>query len=124
MGPMPDTVLVVDDNPDFRDLARRILVAWGHEVIEAGTVAEAVALATEQRPVAALVDIALPDGDGFALTERLLSLPWPIKVILTSTDSDAGNGFVARRVGAIAFYPKDELLSAELRELIAERENP
>lgn len=116
---MPDTVLVVDDNHAFRDLARRILTAWGYEVIEAGSIAEALERATEQRPAAALVDIGLPDGDGFDLTQQLVGPPWQIRVILISTDSDAGNGFAAERVGASGFFPKDELLSAHLRQLIA-----
>ena len=54
--------------PAFRDLATRVLVGWGHEVIgEAGSVEEALARAAELRPDTALVDIGLPDGDGFAL---------------------------------------------------------
>ena len=43
-------VLVVDDNAGFRGLAARILSGWGYEVIEAGTVAEAVVCAVERRP--------------------------------------------------------------------------
>jgi CheY-like chemotaxis protein len=115
---MAGLVLVVDDNPAFRDLARRVLVSWGHDVIEAGSVAEALVRAAEQRPGTALVDIGLPDGDGFDLTEQLLGLPWGIRVVMISTDSDAGNGFAAQRVGASGFFPKDELLSAALRQLI------
>jgi CheY-like chemotaxis protein len=112
-------VLVVDDNPAFRGLARRILTTWGHFVVEAGSVAEALVCAIEQRPAAALVDIGLPDGDGFSLTRQLLGLPWSMRVVLISTDSDAGNGFAAERVGASGFFPKDELLSEDLRRLVA-----
>jgi CheY-like chemotaxis protein len=111
-------VLVVDDNLAFRGLARRILTSWGHDVIEAASVAEALARAAELRPEIVLADIGLPDGDGFSLTEQLLELPWRMRVVLISTDSDAGNGFAAERAGACGFFPKDELLSTELQQLI------
>jgi CheY-like chemotaxis protein len=115
---MARLVLVVDDNAAFRDLARRILVGWGHRVIEAGSVAEGIARATELRPDTVLADIGLPDGDGFGLTRRLVGMPWPMRVVLISTDADVGNGLAAERVGASGFFPKDELLSTELRVLI------
>src|SRR5919107_2708850 len=54
-------VLVVDDNPGFRGLAARILTGWGYEVIEAATVADAVAAVVERGPGTVLVDIGLPD---------------------------------------------------------------
>jgi CheY-like chemotaxis protein len=116
---MPETVLLVDDNHAFRDLARRILTGWGHEVIEVGTAAEAVARAHEERVSVALVDIGLPDGNGFDLARRLVGVPWGIRVILMSTDSDAGNLHAAQRVGACGFFPKDELLSPDLQRLLA-----
>jgi CheY-like chemotaxis protein len=111
-------VLVVDDNAGFRGLAARILSGWGYEVIEAGTVAEAVACAVERRPHTVVVDIGLPDGDGFGLTEQLVALPSPPRVILISTDADAGNRTAAQRVGAVGFVPKDELLGGALQGLI------
>ena len=114
----PRRVLVVDDNPSFRDLAIRILAGWGYEVAEAGTVSQALDRAYELQPSAVLADIGLPDGDGFALTQQLLDLPWPIRVILISSDSDAGNSFEALRSGALGFFPKDDLMSDEFRELL------
>lgn len=113
---MAHSVLIVDDDAAFRDLASRVVTAWGHTVVGlAGSVAEALTQAGESRPDTALVDIGLPDGDGFALTERLVALPWPIRVVLISSDSDSSNATAAKRVGAWGFVPKDELSSAELR---------
>jgi CheY-like chemotaxis protein len=117
---MKRVVLVVDDNAAFRDLARRILAGWGHEVAEAGSVAEGLARAHELQPDTVLVDIGLPDGDGFDLTRQLVSMAQPMQVVLISTDSDIGNGFAAERVGASGFFPKDDLLSDKLRRLIEE----
>jgi DNA-binding NarL/FixJ family response regulator len=113
------SVLVVDDDASFRDLATRVLTAWGHVVIgEAGSVEEALARAAELRPDTALVDIGLPDGDGFALTRQLRALPWPLRVVLISSDSDRANAPAARRAGACGFLPKDELSDRALRRLI------
>jgi CheY-like chemotaxis protein len=116
---MVRSVLVVDDDAAFRDLARRILTGWGHVVIgEAGSVGEALARAAQLRPDTVLADIGLPDGDGFDLARQLRAMPWPPRVVLISTDSDATNGPTARRAGAIDFLPKDELSGATLRRLI------
>ena len=72
MAPMPRSVLVVDDDAAFRALAARTLRSWGYVVVgEAATFAEALERPTALRPDAVLVDIGLPDGDGFALAQRL-----------------------------------------------------
>ena len=109
------TVLVVDDDPTFRRLARRVLAAHGLDVVaEAGTVADALLTAAEVRPSAALVDVELPDGDGFALAGRLTAMPWSPRVVVTSVQSGAGFPAAALRNGAEAFVPKDGLAVAPL----------
>jgi DNA-binding NarL/FixJ family response regulator len=116
---MPCSVLVVDDDASFRQLATRTLRSWGYAVVgEAGTVAEAIERADELRPDAALVDIGLPDGDGFEVAQLFAELPWALRVVLISSDSDAANEGLARRMGAAGFVPKDELLGPSLRRLI------
>jgi CheY-like chemotaxis protein len=120
MAAMPRSVLVVDDDPDFRSLAVRMLRAWGHAVVgEAGTVAEALEQADTLRPEVALVDVRLPDGDGFGLAQRFASLPWSLRVVLISSDADRANEAIAHGVGAAGFVPKDQLRGASLRQLIA-----
>jgi CheY-like chemotaxis protein len=116
---MPRSVLVVDDDAGFRDLATRILTGWGHVVIgAAGSVAEALAQATKLRPDVVLVDIGLPDGDGFSLTEQLVAMPWAVHVVLISSEADRTTVQAAHRAGADSFLPKDELSSVALRQLI------
>lgn len=118
---MSRSVLVVDDDASFRDLAARVLTGWGHVVIgEARSVQEALARAAELRPGTALVDIGLPDGDGFSLTQQLRAMPWPPRVVLISSDSDPANAPAARRAGACGFFPKGELSDRALRRLIDE----
>ena len=113
------SVLVVDDDASFRKLATRTLRSWGYAVVgEAATFAEAVQCATALRPDAALVDVGLPDGDGFELAQQFAALPWSPRVVLISSDADSANEAIARRMGAAGFVPKDELLGASLRRLI------
>src|SRR6202044_2089983 len=88
-GPVSRSVLVVDDDAIFRRLIAGILSGWGHVVVgEAAGVEEALARALELRPEIALVDIGLPDGDGFSLTRQLSAMPWGLQVVLISTDAD------------------------------------
>jgi CheY-like chemotaxis protein len=117
---MPGTVLVVDDDPLFRSLARRTLDGYGLVVVgEADSIATAKAAAHELRPDAMLVDIGLPDGDGITLATDLRALPWCPRIVLTSTDADAATDDDVRASGAVAFVPKVDLPNAGLERLLA-----
>jgi DNA-binding NarL/FixJ family response regulator len=119
MMSMARKVLVVDDDALFRNLAARVLRAWGHTVVgEAGSVADGIASAIALRPDTVLADIGLPDGNGFELTRRLRELGWQPRVVLISSDSDDANAGAALRVGASGFVPKDELSGRRLKSLI------
>jgi DNA-binding NarL/FixJ family response regulator len=114
------SVLLVDDDPAFRALARRMLVAAGLVVVaEAGTVAAAVVAAVEWRPDSALVDVGLPDGDGISLAGELAALAFPPRVILTSSDVDAAGPGDVSRCGAAGFVPKADLPTVALERLLA-----
>lgn len=63
--------LVVDDEPQMRRFLRASLGAHGYRVIEAGTAAEALLLASSHNPSIVLLDLGLPDGDGMMVTRRL-----------------------------------------------------
>jgi DNA-binding NarL/FixJ family response regulator len=117
---MSASVLLVDDDPAFRQLARRMLTAAGLSVIgEADTVAAAMVAARELRPDSALVDVGLPDGDGITLAGELTALPFPPRIILTSTDVDAAGPDDVLRSGAAGFVPKADLPTVALRNLLA-----
>ncbi|HVP68200.1 MAG TPA: response regulator [Anaeromyxobacteraceae bacterium] len=64
-------VLVVDDDPAIRVICRETLAARGHEVLEAESCREAVRVVRERRPHLLVIDVSLPDGDGFSLLESL-----------------------------------------------------
>jgi CheY-like chemotaxis protein len=115
------TILVVDDDADVRGLIVRVLRSRGNVVVgQAGSVAEALASAEALRPDVALVDIGLPDGDGFSLTRQLRARPWPVRVVIFSSDADKANVAAAERAGAVGFLPKDELSSPALQRLIGD----
>ena len=119
---MVRSVLVADDDQSFRELAARLLTAWGHDVVgEAGTVADALTKAAELHPDAVVADITLPDGDGYQLTEHLVALRWPIRVVLISANTDPGMGPAAQRAGAQGFLAKNELSERALRQLLEGR---
>jgi CheY-like chemotaxis protein len=72
MAGVAPTVLIVDDHADFRALARSLLEAAGYEVVgEAHDGMSALAAARALRPGFVLLDIQLPDADGFAVCKRL-----------------------------------------------------
>jgi len=110
------TVLIVDDHPGFRVTARALLEAEGFEVVgEAGTAAEALALVHELNPELVLLDVQLPDLDGFEVAERLAgnggSGP---AVVLTSSRDGSDFGSVLARTSAKGFVPKAELCARSI----------
>jgi DNA-binding NarL/FixJ family response regulator len=116
---MAVSVLVVDDDPVFRTLAGRLLAASGLTVIgEADCVSAALSAAVRDEPSAVLVDVGLPDGDGFSLARQLTDLPFQPRVVLTSADADAGTDDDVRRSGALAFVHKTDLPNAPLARLL------
>jgi CheY-like chemotaxis protein len=119
---MDRSILVVDDDPAFRELAGRYLADAGLKVAaQADTVAQAIAIAEETRPDAILVDVDLPDGDGVTLARKLTSMPWQPQVVLTSVDPDAAAPDEVRRSGALGFLSKDKLASGALLHLLNDR---
>ncbi len=71
MTPRSPTILYVEDNPDNRTLVRRILMADGFRVVEAENAAHAVQALQSVLPDLILMDINMPDMDGYTLTGKL-----------------------------------------------------
>jgi DNA-binding NarL/FixJ family response regulator len=110
-------ILIVDDHAGFRAHARRLLECEGYRVVgEAEDCVSAVVAVEELRPDVVLVDIHLPDGDGFALTTSLLDLEDAPAVVLTSSRDDAGFGGCVKESGARGFVPKAKLCRDALDE--------
>jgi DNA-binding NarL/FixJ family response regulator len=107
-------VLLVDDAPSYRRIVCELLARRGYEVAgEAETVAGALRLADAAQPDAALVDVHLPDGDGFELAARLTqSYPW-MAVLMTSSEFNPNFYARAEASGARGFVPKLHLAQIE-----------
>jgi CheY-like chemotaxis protein len=68
------SVLVVDDNPDQLELLAELLEFHGYKATRARDATEALRLATEREPYACVIDIGLPDMDGYELARRLRAI--------------------------------------------------
>jgi DNA-binding NarL/FixJ family response regulator len=116
---MRPTLMIVDDHPGFRSLARKLLEAGGFEVVgEAANGHAAVAIARVLRPELVLLDIQLPDIDGFEVTARLADGEVGPVVVLTSTRDRSDYGERVAQSGARGFIPKAELSGAALRAFL------
>ena len=112
------SVLIVDDHPSFRASARVLLEAEGFEVVgEAADGAAGIRDAQALGPDLVLLDVQLPDIDGFDVASRLSNGAGPAIVLVSSRDSSDFGPLVARS-GALGFVPKAELSGARIHELL------
>ncbi|BBZ12676.1 response regulator [Mycobacterium branderi] len=113
------TVLLVDDHPVVREGLRGMINAETDLTVvgEAGTGAEAVAMAESLRPDVILMDLRMPDVDGVTATERILAaLPNTRVLVVTTYESDA-DILRAVEAGAAGYLLKDAS-RAELAEAV------
>ena len=118
---MAATVLIVDDHPSFRATARVLLESEGYTVVgEAEDGHSALSAAVDLKPDVVLLDINLPDIDGFAVASRLAEsgAGGPVVVLTSSRDSSDFGSLVAR-CGARGFVAKSELSGSTLAALLA-----
>jgi len=118
--PMPTTVLIVDDHPSFRASARRMLEADGYQVVgEAEDGMGALAAAGRLLPDLVLLDVRLPDIDGFEVARTLLdghgSAP---QIVLTSSHDSTDLGEAIDSSGVCGFIPKGELTGTAVAALL------
>jgi CheY-like chemotaxis protein len=116
--PRPQILLVAEDTDALRHLWRIWLGRFGFEVIEARTGAEALVLATRHRPVAIVMDLAMPVMDGLEATRRLKEDPRTagVPVVMVTAYTSDQHRRAAEEAGCAAFVPKP----ADPYELVAE----
>jgi DNA-binding NtrC family response regulator len=100
-------ILVVDDEPDIRDLLREILEDERFEVSTAGSVQEARMAWRSHRPDLVLLDIWMPDGDGISLLKEWSdNQPLDVPVVMISGHGNVETAVEATRLGAYDFLEK------------------
>ena len=113
------TVLIVDDHPSFRASARVLLEAEGFDVVaEAADGASALEQIPRVRPDVVLLDVQLPDTDGFQVAAELCAQGWAPAIILVSSRDGSDFGPLVTRSGARGFVPKAELSGDRVQELL------
>ena len=111
-------MLLVDDHPGFRRMARLLLQSGGYEVVgEAASATEAIARARDLVPELVLLDVLLPDGNGADVARSLAELPHPPGVVLTSSYPQGGFGAQLSTLPVLGFVPKEQLTVGRLAEL-------
>src|SRR5262249_38791742 len=112
ISPSMATVLHIEDDPANRLLVRKLLAAAGHEVIDAESGLEGIRLAETKKPDIVLVDIDVPDLDGYEVTLRLRGMPalegTPIVPITAEGDRETSlavgaDGFIQKPIDARRF---------------------
>ncbi|HEY2776437.1 MAG TPA: response regulator transcription factor [Gaiellaceae bacterium] len=112
-------VLVVDDHAGFRTCASALLQAEGFDVVgEAEDGASALARAAELTPDWVLLDIQLPDLDGFEVTERLLAVNPELAIVLVSSRDRSSYGPLVEQSGARGFVTKADLSGDSIEGLL------
>ena len=113
------SVLIVDDDAKFRALAALMLRSRGFEVVgESTDAASAVDAALSLRPSAIVLDVNLPDRDGFWVAETLNKAGLGARILLTSSATTAVLPSALDRCGIVAFISKSELPTTDLSALL------
>ena len=100
------TLLVVDDEPNIRELLSTSLRFAGFEVISAANGAEALRLAEQQVPDLLVLDVMLPDMDGFTVTRRLRQAGFHIPVVFLTARDDTSDKITGLTVGGDDYVTK------------------
>jgi two-component system cell cycle response regulator DivK len=85
-------ILHIEDNPENRLLIRRLLASRGYEVVEAASAAQALAVVKELTPDLILMDINMPDIDGYTLTSQMKDNPDLINVPIVALTANVMRG--------------------------------
>ncbi|MNG96470.1 Response regulator PleD [compost metagenome] len=116
-------ILIVDDSPTELYKLTQLLEKHGHQVLKAENGADGVALARQEKPDAVLMDIVMPNLNGFQATRQLAKDPETsaIPVLVVTTKDQETDRIWAERQGARGFVTKpveEDALIAKLKEVL------
>lgn len=117
------TILYVEDNPENRMLIRRVLEADGFRVLLASSATEALQILQQERPDVMLVDVSMPDVDGYTLTTRVKSMPEfeRLPIVALTANVMRGEQERARQAGCDGYIPKPvdiDVLSEQIERFL------
>jgi two-component system cell cycle response regulator DivK len=122
------TILYVEDNPDNRTLVRRILLSEDYGLLEAQNAAQALEVLKDTRPDLILMDINMPDMDGYTLTSRIKTMPGfeRVPIIALTANVMRGDKEKTLEAGCDGYIQKpldiDQLLR-EVARFLSRRQN-
>lgn len=122
------TILYVEDNPDNRMLVRRILLSEDYGLLEAQNAAQALEVLKDAHPDLILMDINMPDMDGYTLTSRIKTMPGfeRIPIIALTANVMRGDKEKTLEAGCDGYIQKpldiDQLLR-EVDRFLSRRDN-
>jgi two-component system cell cycle response regulator DivK len=105
---MSNRILVIEDNEDNRQIIRDLLTSLGYELIEAVDGVEGVAMTQSHRPDLILMDIQLPEIDGYEATRRIRAIPElaDVPIIAVTSYALSGDEAKARSAGCDGYVAK------------------
>ena len=121
---MGQRILIIEDQEDNRRIMRDLLTSSGYEIMEAVTGADGVAAAKSRRPDLILMDIQLPDIDGYEATRQIKADPQlrPIPIIAVTSYALSGDDVKAFEAGCDAYVSKPlspRALLTKIKEILA-----
>jgi two-component system cell cycle response regulator DivK len=122
---MSKRILVIEDTEDNRHIVRDLLTSVGYEIVEAVDGPQGVATAEAEHPDLILMDIQLPEMDGYEATRRIRAIPNLAQVPIIAVTSYALSGDEAktREAGCDGYVAKPfspRQLLAKIREFLPE----
>src|SRR5512140_2454798 len=107
---MPQNILYIEDNPDNMLLVRRVLVSRGYNLLEAPNGLDGLAIANNQKVDLVLLDINLPDIDGYEVARRLRTSGKPelsyVPIIAITANALKGDAEKALQAGCDVYMSK------------------
>jgi len=102
----PGKVLVVDDEPEVRQVLLEFLSSRGYDVTAASGGVEAIAFVESEKPDLVLLDVAMPDMDGVETLKRIVAIDPGLAVIMVTANANIGITSKLLALGAVDYVPK------------------